>query len=265
MQLPRAGSRNGHTHASQQNSHCIIHDAPRIHAGFLRFPPQEHSSALRGTCRGNGASSAFFTESFHQSGCREGRQRLRNNGLRRCPRQTARGRTPQGAPGQETHPGRLPDHGTAQPGRPHCGGRGGQQGQSQRFLPARSRKFGTPVSLHQGDEAALVADVLLVRRRAHTEGSKADLKNISARNTTGSSKFRLGVIAGPEALESRGLEQALAGRVAELATSESYQQSHRRSTEVRRSQSSSSRRSSAKSRKSSKSSRHSGSSRSRKK
>ena len=94
MQLPRAGSRNGHTHASQQNSHCLIHDAPRIHAGFLRFPPQEHSSALRGTCRGNGASSAFFTESFHQSGCREGRRRLRNNGLRRCPRQTARGRTP---------------------------------------------------------------------------------------------------------------------------------------------------------------------------
>lgn len=130
---------------------------------------------------------------------------------------------------------------------------------------AINQGFGTPVSLHQGNEAALVADVLLVRRRAHTEGSKADLKNISARNTTGSSKFRLGVIAGPEALESRGLEQALAGRVAELATSESYQQSHRRSTEVRRSQSSSSRRSSAKSRKSSKSSRHSGSSRSRKK
>ena len=136
-------------------------------------------------------------------------------------------------------------------------------------LSALLTEHGLPHNLltakNEAAEAALVADVLLVRRRAHTEGSKADLKNISARNTTGSSKFRLGVIAGPEALESRGLEQALAGRVAELATSESYQQSHRRSTEVRRSQSSSSRRSSAKSRKSSKSSRHSGSSRSRKK
>lgn len=125
--------------------------------------------------------------------------------------------------------------------------------------------FGAPASLQKGDEAALVADVLLVRRRAHTAGSKADLKNISARNTTGSSKFRLGVIASPEALNDRSLEQALAGKVADLATAETYQQGRRGRQGVRRARSSSSGRSSAQSRKSSKdSSGHSGNRKTRK-
>lgn len=88
--------------------------------------------------------------------------------------------------------------------------------------------FGAPASLQPGGEAAIVADVLLVRRRAHTAGSKADLKNISARNTTGSSKFRVGVLADAGALGSRSLEQALAGKVADLATAETYQQNNRR-------------------------------------
>ena len=90
-------------------------------------------------------------------------------------------------------------------------------------------------ALEPGDGSALVADVLLVRRRAHVEGSKAHLQNISARNAVSSTKLRLASLASEKALKGRDLEFALAEDIAGLAVSSEDLQRHRTrsSTEVR--------------------------------
>jgi len=107
---------------------------------------------------------------------------------------------------------------------------------SQESLQACVRQgYAGSVAMEKGDRGALVADVLLVRRRAHVEGSKAHLQNISARNAVSSTKLRLAAHASGKALKGRDLEVALAEDIAGLAVSSEDLQRHktRSSTEVR--------------------------------
>lgn len=107
---------------------------------------------------------------------------------------------------------------------------------SQASLEACVRQgYAGSATLEAGDRGAIVADVLLVRRRAHVEGSKAHLKNISARNAVSSTKLRIAALGSEKALKGRDLEFALAEDIAGLASSSEDMQRHktRSSTEVR--------------------------------
>ncbi|MBQ2477296.1 MAG: hypothetical protein II515_08535 [Desulfovibrio sp.] len=107
---------------------------------------------------------------------------------------------------------------------------------SQASLEACVRQgYAGSAALEAGDRGAIVADVLLVRRRAHVEGAKAHLKNISARNAVSSTKLRIAALGSEKALKGRDLEFALAEDIAGLASSSEDMQRHktRSSTEVR--------------------------------
>lgn len=107
---------------------------------------------------------------------------------------------------------------------------------SQASLEACVRQgYAGSAALEAGDRGAIVADVLLVRRRAHVEGSQAHLKNISARNAVSSTKLRIAALGTATALKGRDLEFALAEDIAGLASSSEDMHRHRTrsSTEVR--------------------------------
>lgn len=99
--------------------------------------------------------------------------------------------------------------------------------QPQSLEASVERGYGSKTGLVQGTGSAVIADVLVVRRRVPSE-KKDDLRNITARNALSSSKVRFGLVSDDSKdLATHGFEEALAGDIASLAAADRDQEVHR--------------------------------------
>lgn len=89
--------------------------------------------------------------------------------------------------------------------------------------------YGAPISQMQGEDAVLVADLLMVRRRVPK--SNAYLNNVSAHNTLSSNQIRLGFSSREHGiLDDRALEEALATEITAIAAYGEDSQEHSQSS-----------------------------------
>lgn len=104
--------------------------------------------------------------------------------------------------------------------------------QPESLVASVERGYGSKTGLVHGEGSALIADVLVVRRRVPTE-DKANLRNISARNAVSSSKVRFGLTSGNiRDLSTHSFEEVLAADIAALAAADRDQVTHRTRTDA---------------------------------